>query len=281
MSKVRWVSGKEILARLIRSTGKKLPSEFHDDILEWIAEGLGMLQVTNTLLLASTGDIDCPGEIIVSNHCAELPCGFQFMEAVEDENGLRLPEGSNVTDITSPTNIRQNVLPQARVSAFNVNPYQHQTSDGLPTDEPSASFPFLGEDLEQTTTNSTTTAFYKLSGNYIHTSFEEGFIKLHYWTIPVDKEGFPLIPDNENFKQALEFHVMRRLIAAGYEHKIFTYDYVDKQFEFYANRGINEVSYPTPETMARVNRSVVRLVPLYSAYEDFFQGSEQPERLSK
>jgi hypothetical protein len=281
MSKTRFVSGKEILARLIRATGKRLPSEYHDDILEWVAEGLGMLQVTNTLLLTSTGDIDCPDEIEIRNHCAELPCGFQFMEAVEDENGLRLPEGSDKTDYTRPTTLRHRNIVDARVSAFNVNPYQHQTSDGLPTDEPSASFPFLGEDIEPTTEVRQTKHYYNLSGNHIHTSFEEGFVKLHYWTTPVCKEGFPMIPDNENFKQAMEFHVLRRLLGAGYEHPVFTYDYVDKQFELYAVRGMNEVSYPSPETMARINRSTVRLIPNYAAYQDFFIGSEQAERLSK
>lgn len=279
MAQTRLVSAKEILTRVIRATGKKLPSTYHDDVLEWIGEGLGMLQVTNSLQIASTGDIGCPGELWVKNHCVSLPCGFVTMIAVEDENGLRLPEGSDQTDLSSPTTRRHQTIADARASVFEVNPYQHQTSDGLPNDEPASSFPFLGQDINQSSTNKQTKHYYKIVGNKIQTSFEEGFIKVHYWELPVDKEGYPLMPDNENYKQALEWHIIRRLIGAGYNHPVFTYKQADEYFEHYAARGMAEVSFYSPETAARINRSMIRLIPPYSAYEDFFVANEQPERL--
>lgn len=284
MPKTAFVSGKEILARVIRALGYKLPSTYHDDILEWIPEGLGMIGVTNTLVTESSGDINCPGEILVSNHCAQLPCGFQYLLAVEDETGRRLPEGGDVTDLRSQSSLRHvgvGSSAEPRVSVFEVNPYQHQTSDGLPVDEPSSSFPFLGQDLEQSAVTSRNTHYYKLQGNYIQTSFESGFIKIHYLALPVCQDGYPLIPDNENFKQALEWHVIRRLIGSGYEHKVFTYQQANEQFDIYAARGMGEVSYPSLDSMARLNRSLVRLIPPHQFHEDFFVNSEQPERLSK
>jgi len=279
------VSGKQVLARVIRSLGYKLPSTYYDDILEWIPEGTGYLQATNYLVTKSTGDIDCPGEISIKNFCAPLPCGYISLLAVEDENGRRLPEGGDVTDITSQSSLRHTNVGntgQPRVSAFSVNPYQHQTSDGLPSDEPSSSFPFLGEDVEPNNTGGVrTTHYYKIQGNYIQTSFEEGFVKIHYLALPVCEEGYPLIPDNENFKQALEWHIIRRLIGSGYEHKVFDYKYADEQFEKFAARAMNEISYYSPDGAARLNRSFVRLIPPFHFQEDFFINSEQPERLYK
>ncbi len=278
------VSAKQVLASTIRSLGYKLPSTYMDDILEWIPEAMGELEVTDSLVLTSTPDVDQGGALSVSNHCVCLPCGLRAIEAVEDERGNRLPLGADVTDISSPSSKRHVGVGRSgepRVSAFEVNPYQHQTSDGLPTDEPATSFPFLGEDIEPTENLSTTTHYYQVVGNMIQTSFEEGYIKVHYWSIPVDKEGYPLLPDNANFKRAVEWHIIRRLIGSGYEHKVFSYDYANNQFELYAARALSEVSFYTPERAQRLKNVMVRLIPPTNYYEDFGINVEQSEKLYK
>lgn len=274
------ISAKIVLARTIRNLGYKLPSTYMDDILEWIPEAMGELEVTSSLIKTSTGNINCPGEILVSNHCAALPCGLRVIEAVEDEHGRRVPEGTDQTDITSQTSYRHSTTSTARVSTFNVNPFQHQTADGLPTDEPATSFPFFGQDIEAST-DTRRPSYYQIVGNQIQTSFESGYIKIHYLSTPVCKEGYPLIPDNENFKRALEWHIIRRLLGSGYQHPVFSYPYAQEQFEFYAARALSEVSFYTPEKAAKLNRSLIRLIPPFNYYEDFGIGNEASERLNK
>jgi hypothetical protein len=285
MPNLALVSAKEIMPRVIRALGYKLPSVYHDDILEWIPEAMGYLQVTRSLEKVSTGDINCPDELYVTNHCVKLPCGFVAAEAIEDMNGRRLPEGGDVTDIKAQSSIRHlgvGASGEPRVTAFQVNPYQHQTSDGLPADEPSASFPFLGEDVEPSANGGARTShYYKIVGNYIQTSFEEGYIRLHYWSVPVCPDGYPMIPDNENYKQAIEWHIIRRLIGSGFQHPVFDYKFADAQFELYASRGMAEVSFWSPDQAAKLQRSFVRLIPPYHFQEDFFVNSEQSERLYK
>lgn len=284
MAKYPLVSGKTILARVIRSLGYKLPAHYHDDVLEWIAEGLGMMQVTNSLIIRSTGDEACPGEISIQNHCASLPCGFVSIIAVEDSTGVRLPEGGDQTNLMSETSARSvNKTLATRVSSFQVDPYVHQTSTGVPSDDPGVNPPYYlsGSDLAANNSTTRSNHYYKIVGNYIQTSFESGYIKMHYYAVPTCDDGYPLIPDNENFKQGLEWHVIRRLIGSGYQHPVFTYQFADQQYEIYAGRGMGEVQYYTPEGAAKLNRSLIRLIPPYHFYEDFFTNSEQPERLYK
>lgn len=283
MPKLRFVSAKGILARVIRALGYKLPSSYYDDLLEWIPEGLGMLQVTNTLIVKSTGDVNCPGEIQIKNHCASLPPGFVSILAVENQDGVRLPEGGDVTDIKNPTSARHLGIStdDPRQNVFSVNPFTHQTSNGVPASQPGSGIPVYGEDIDNSSTTVKTKHYYNIQANHIQTSFEEGYIKIHYLAIPVCKEGYPLIPDNENFKQALEWHILRRLIGSGYEHKVFNYEYCDSQYEKYAARGMGEVSYPSLDTMARIHHSTVRLIPPYRFHNDFFINSESDEILLK
>ena len=280
----KMVSAKQVLARTIRNLGYKLPSSYMDDILEWIPEAMSELEVTDSLILTSTPPIDEPEAIYVSNHVAQLPCGLRAIEAVEDDKGNRLPLGTDVTDISkisSKRHIGVGRSGEPRVTVFEVNPFQHQTSDGLPVDQPAASFPFLGQDIEKMPTRAATTHYYQIVGNCIQTSFESGYIRIHYHAIPVDSEGYPLIPDSENLKRAIEWHIIRRLIGAGYPHQIFTYDYAQNQFELYAGRAMSEVSFYSPERARRLQNLMVRLIPPTNYYEDFGINGEQPERLYK
>lgn len=257
------VSGKVILARVIRGLGYKLPSTYHDDILEWIPEGMGLMQMTNSMIQLETGDIDCPGELVLKNHCVALPCGFQYVVSVMDEDNAKLIPGD--PDTASRT------IEESRPSIFNVNPFAHQTSDGVPTDlADSTGVPWDGSDLSQYNVADLIQHFYVIRGNMLQSSKEEGFVKMKYFSIPVCEDGYPLIPDNENFKQALEWHVIRRLIGSGYEHKVFSYNDAEGRFELHAGRAMAEISYPTPDKMARTARVLVRLIPPARFAEDYF-----------
>jgi len=51
---------------------------------------------------------------------------------------------------------------------------------------------------------------YKVQGNFIYTSNKNGYIKVAYQAIALDEEGFPLIPDNSSFHEALLAFIKER-----------------------------------------------------------------------
>lgn len=51
---------------------------------------------------------------------------------------------------------------------------------------------------------------YKIQGNIIYTSIKEGEIELSYRAMPIDEEGYPLIPDNSKFSRALEAYIKKQ-----------------------------------------------------------------------
>lgn len=51
---------------------------------------------------------------------------------------------------------------------------------------------------------------YKIQGNLIYTSIEEGEIELSYEAIATDSEGYPLLPDNSSFTRALELYIKKQ-----------------------------------------------------------------------
>ena len=51
---------------------------------------------------------------------------------------------------------------------------------------------------------------YKIQGNILYTSIDKCVVELSYKAIPIDEEGYPLIPDNSKFSRALEAYIKKQ-----------------------------------------------------------------------
>jgi hypothetical protein len=87
----------------------------------------------------------------------------------------------------------------------------------------------------------------------------------------VDADGLPLIPDNENYKQALYWYVRAMMIGSGYPDKQFTYEQCIQQHEHYAARAMGEITYPSPDDMENIKNTLVRFIPPPNYWENFFR----------
>ena len=64
--------------------------------------------------------------------------------------------------------------------------------------------------------NPTLTPTYKIQGDFIVTSVEEGFIKLAYTAIKTDEEGYPMITDDKAFIRALVEYIVYKKMQTEY-----------------------------------------------------------------
>jgi hypothetical protein len=67
---------------------------------------------------------------------------------------------------------------------------------------------------------------YTINDAFINTNFEQGDIYMAYIAIPIDEEGFPLVPDDEGYKEAMEKYVVMKLkypefIAGAYNPNLY------------------------------------------------------------
>lgn len=104
---------------------------------------------------------------------------------------------------------------------------------------------------------------FSLNPNYILTSFEEGTIKISYKSFPVDEEGFPLVPDNQYFKEALFWYCYRQMILRGHAPKVegLSYEYADHKWKFYCSGARNKANYPDISGYQRFREVWVGLLP--------------------
>lgn len=231
-------SVKEVIARINRSTRNKDASMF-GDILEIIPEGIGKLQT-----LRSLEPVHEPC-LRVKDSLAKLPCGLVDIEAIYYE-GCKLPTKQRLH--------RTAGLGKDFQTVFKTTIDKHSTNDLLPGD----AMIFHSE------------AYYKLQLDYIHTSFEEGEVELYYWKVPTDCDGYPLIPDNEHYKEALYWYSIMKLIEAGYEHKVFDWNHCFNMFEnIYGPRAIAEMKMLSMDQRENMRIVLGRMIPPDSYHNDF------------
>lgn len=259
-----YVSSREVIARIQRRT-RMTDTTYHDDMIEAINEGVKAFRMRNALTPTT-----CVLEI--RQNTAKLPCGMQLMDGLY-YCGVRLRKSPGV------------VFPHHCDYDFvekNLDTYFTDTlSDGYTKNEQDYKL-LRGDDLKMSPEYHPS-AYYIPYPNYIQTSFEEGNVLLFYRRFPVDKEGYPLIPDEQNAKDYIYWYVMAELTLSGYKHvdPKHDYDYCDARARIHlkdAKRALKSLSLDTIESLHNTTNN---LIPPYGYYDSFFIGAEQPKFVRK
>ncbi len=111
--------------------------------------------------------------------------------------------------------------------------------------------------------------------DYINTSFCDGKVRVFYNEVPLDDDGFPLIPDNQNYKQAIYWHVRAMMIGCGFNDPVFKYTDCEARFEKHAARALGEIQYPSVDQVEAYTDNSVRLLFNEEAFGSFFNNSRE------
>jgi hypothetical protein len=265
---------KEVIMRVIRDLDNKLPSRFVDSMLEWIPEAMGELETPYTLMKCSTPDYGKSGALHTKNYAVSLPCGLVTLLAVEDQYGNRVHRTGQQTDITSGSALNSSGYNDgARTTDFQTSTDEYGNGE--------QTIPWDGSDIVPVQA-SNQLATYDIKFNYLQTSEECMFVKLHYEALPIDKEGYPLIPNVQEYKEALKWYIMEKLIGAGFPHptipnNLTGLQYCRGKYDHYSGQALGKIKMPDQDRMARLHYSFVRLIPPTHFYDDFFIGSSQQQ----
>lgn len=104
---------------------------------------------------------------------------------------------------------------------------------------------------------------FSLNPNFIIFSFEEGEVAISYKTFATDEDGFPLLPDNQYFKEALFWYCFKKMLMKGYQPKNNQMDYMlaNQQWLKYCTSARNKANYPDLSEYERFRNVWVGLIP--------------------
>jgi hypothetical protein len=133
-------------------------------------------------------------------------------------------------------------------------------------------------------TNGTTTTYdytYLISGGYIKTNLESGYLMIAYQAIPTDHDGYPMIPDNQSFMEAIYWYITMKLLYpqwVGGQVRDAVYADAKRSWNFYCKQAYGNSMMPNgADQMEAIKNTWHRLVEEFNEHDSFFStmGEEQ------
>lgn len=87
------------------------------------------------------------------------------------------------------------------------------------------------------------TAYGTVDGNFLNTSFYKGKVMVVYKGIPLDCDGFPLVPKNAEFNQAIQFYFIYRMALSGFKHPVIDFQTAYDLWEKHYPRAGNSINW--------------------------------------
>ena len=130
-------------------------------------------------------------------------------------------------------------------------------------------------------TSTSTDYAYLISGGYIKTNQEAGYLMVAYQAIPTDHDGYPLIPDNQSFMEAIYWYITMKLFypqwAAG-QIRDAVYADAKRSWNFYCKQAYGNSMMPNgADQLESIKNTWHRLVEEFNEHDSFFStmGQEQ------
>lgn len=123
---------------------------------------------------------------------------------------------------------------------------------------------------------------YKIQGNVIFTSIKEGTIEIAYNAFAVDSDGYPLIPDNSSFINALELYIKKKhfnvLFDTGKINQA-VWSQVCQDYAWAVGQAQSDLVRPTIDQMQAITNSLNTLVWRVSEHKSGFINTGSAEMI--
>lgn len=101
-----------------------------------------------------------------------------------------------------------------------------------------------------------------LEPGYIKTSFESDWILITYLGFALDDDNFPMVPDHYEYKQALYWYIIMKLLERGWDHPAgISWDIAEKRWLKYCTQARNKANMPDESKYEQFFESWVTMVP--------------------
>ena len=115
---------------------------------------------------------------------------------------------------------------------------------------------------------------YTLQNCVIYTSFQEGEVEVSYKAIVTDEQGYPMIPDNESVKKAIEYEIQLQYLESLWmmgkvQDKVFSH--VQQQRMWYVAQATNATMLQGVDQLESVMNGLNRLIINDNAFTNFYK----------
>lgn len=282
------ISAKNVVAKILRDLDIQEDNTRFSDIMEWIGEGLMKIGAIKTHNVKVAGKEDQP-LIAFDNYQAKLPTdlvkllGAAYSQtATGPFTALRYGTGSYdgrgeeheassstyvaaESDIIALTMQLYDLDYESALELLNSDPTVRTKMNMLLIDENQPSI--------QQQTNTTFDYTFVINSSYIKLNIKEGYLMLAYSVYSMDEDGYPLIPDDTSFTEALYWYVvMKYWYPAWVQGTIRDRVYYDAKnsWNFYRKQAYAHAMLPDVSQLESMKNQVLKLYPEIDSFDNFF-----------
>jgi hypothetical protein len=250
------VSCRRVIAKVF--TDLDLTEDSHRvlDFVEYIGEGLKKIGAFPSMTTKTLGKEGLP-LLQVSGYQAQLPADLHTINQVAF---ARAPEGPFFPMRYATGSFSSNH------EATNVPDLSNITN---PTQASSENNTIFSYDW-----------FYSIVGGYIKTNIKEGMLMVSYQAIPTDEDGYPMVPNDESFLEALYWYINMKITypewKAGRVRDAVYYD-TKSSWNYYRKQAYGNAMMPDGDQLESIKNIWLKLIPDINANRTFFSTTGQQD----
>ena len=246
-----------VINKIIRDLGLGQDEIPYQDFVEWIAAALEHIGAYYQYI-----EKECLINIV--DYTAVLPCDFY--------KPIRMKRGCviNPANGTYYRGSFVSMLQKLGVDLQDLPAYDQYhivqaaaITSGHPIDEISQKLEGNKNLIGNVSINKFTESDYNINLNKITTAFQYGIIQLQYLAIPVDERGFPYVPDDESYRDALfwkvAYHISMRNPKLLQNQRMQDSEYCRQMWNKYCVQARGSANMPNLEMMIRIKNNWLRL----------------------
>lgn len=269
----KYVSCKEVIGELYRDRKYKYQLSWSDS-LEWSVDAIQLIGAPSSLQPRVA-------KITIDNYRGILPCDLESItQAAGSYSGCAIFPMTTSTGSFHPVHICDDTALTTLIEEFNQT---STTATELPIGQDISGNPvytFQNGNMsmpEGTFDNAVSfngdKSTYNVNGNFVFTNYSSGCVYLAYKALPVDEEGYPLIPDNRRFKEAIKAFIGYKIDYILYRSKELDkdiYDISEREWLFYVASAGNVAKMPNYDQMQSIMNQM-KLIPQRYSHGEFFK----------
>jgi hypothetical protein len=246
-----------VINKIIRDLGLGQDEIPYPDFVEWIAAALEHIGTYYQYV-----EKECLINIV--DYSATLPC--DFYKPIRMKRGCTI----NADNGTYYRGSFVNLLTELGIDVQDLPAYEQYhivqaaaITSGHPIDTIVEKLQGNKNLIGNVTVNKFTDSDYNVNLNKITTSFRYGIIQLQYLAIPIDERGFPYVPDDEAFRDALFWKVAYQISMRNPKllsnQRMQDMEYCRQMWDKYCGQARGSANMPNLEMMIRIKNNWLRL----------------------
>lgn len=257
------VSSKEIISKFYRDTAY---DDFinQDDCIDWIYDCLGLLAMRTyfDVKIAGPDNSTEPSPYNFTDYKVPLPCDFYRLRYVLVDGCPARYTSSEYIHLLSSDCCLQTSATQWSIlgtEAIHIDGFNNAFSS------------FAGTQIH----NNCNTEF-TINDNYIFFNQQQGKACIIYEAYPIDKDGFPLIPDDIKVKQALSDYIRAKLDYISWRKGDITkemFDYSERESMWSLPAAKNREAMPDELQMDHLQKMLLKIKPNLNSWKSLFADS--------